>query len=157
MCSSIARRFGCGIDAELDEAGRTALAQLRGVTMRSIQRLAAELYGGNAHFLLELVQNADDNKYPADVVPQLGIEVSADGTEILFDNNEEGFSAENVSAWAAHSGSAVSTVCPACLAEAGACAPTRASIAWRPRGHRHAGLGREGVREPGELLRGESG
>lgn len=56
VCTSIARRFGCGIDAELDEAGQEALRQLRGVTMRSIQRLAAELYGGNAHFLLEIVQ-----------------------------------------------------------------------------------------------------
>lgn len=56
VCTAIGRRFGCGIDDELDASGRAALAQLRGVTMRSIQRLAAELYGGNAHFLLELVQ-----------------------------------------------------------------------------------------------------
>ena len=53
LCAAIARRFGCGIDEGLDAVGQTALAQLRGVTMRSIQRLAAELYGGDSHFLLE--------------------------------------------------------------------------------------------------------
>ena len=74
LCTAIAQRFGCGIDEDLNAAGREALAQLRGVTMRSIQRLAAELYGGNAHFLLELVQNADDNKYPAGTTPQLRME-----------------------------------------------------------------------------------
>ena len=57
VCTAIARKFGSGIEAGLDAAGREALGQLRAVTMRSIQRLAAELYGGNAHFLLELVQN----------------------------------------------------------------------------------------------------
>ena len=52
-----------------------AVSARRGVTMRSIQRLAAELYGGNAHFLLEIVQNADDNKYPDGAVPMLNIDV----------------------------------------------------------------------------------
>ena len=96
VCKAIARRFGCGIDAELDAAGQEALQQLRGVTMRSIQRLAAELYGGNAHFLLEIIQNADDNRYPARAVPQLCIRLPRDGCEVAFDNNELGFSARNV-------------------------------------------------------------
>ena len=96
VCTRIARKFGCGIDAGLDDAGREALAQLRGVTTRSIQRLAAELYGGNAHFLLEIVQNADDNRYRAGVVPELRIHIPTDGLQIAFDNNEVGFSARNV-------------------------------------------------------------
>ena len=96
VCKAVARRFGCGIDSELDATGQEALKQLRGVTMRSIQRLAAELYGGNAHFLLEIIQNADDNRYPAHVVPQLCIQLPPDGCEVAFDNNEIGFSARNV-------------------------------------------------------------
>lgn len=34
---------------------------------RALQRLSAELYSRDTHFVLELVQNADDNKYPEGV------------------------------------------------------------------------------------------
>ena len=34
---------------------------------RALQRLSAELYSRDTHFVLELVQNADDNAYPSGV------------------------------------------------------------------------------------------
>jgi hypothetical protein len=45
----------------------------RGLAMRSIERLAGDLYGGEIHFVLELVQNADDNHYAPAVQPTLEI------------------------------------------------------------------------------------
>ena len=59
ICARIGVRFGEGLDTQLDSGGKESLEQLRAVTMRSIQRLAAELYGGNVHFVLELIQNAE--------------------------------------------------------------------------------------------------
>jgi hypothetical protein len=47
MCERIAARFGRGLELQLDGHGKGALERLRAVTMRSIHRLAAELYGGN--------------------------------------------------------------------------------------------------------------
>ena len=47
ICERIGARFGHGLEVQLDGQGRGALERLRAVTMRSIQRLAAELYGGN--------------------------------------------------------------------------------------------------------------
>ena len=38
---------------------------------RALKRLAHELYSHDTHFVLELVQNADDNSYYDDVIPSM--------------------------------------------------------------------------------------
>ena len=52
------------------------------------------------HFLLELVQNADDNTYQDDVVPCMALTYqhggSASGGTLRIDTNENGFSSANV-------------------------------------------------------------
>ncbi|KAI5067966.1 hypothetical protein GOP47_0016311 [Adiantum capillus-veneris] len=70
---------------------------------QAITHLAAELYQKDLHFVMELVQNADDNTYAEGIVPELKfILVEADvanvGVEwtLLVLNNEVGFSQANV-------------------------------------------------------------
>ena len=95
LCAFISSRFGSGLDiAGVDDQTRRALHELRGGFQRSIHRLAEELYAGTAHFVLELVQNADDNTYAEGVTPALCIQ--AGSNQLRFDNNESGFTEKNV-------------------------------------------------------------
>ncbi|KAM5562292.1 protein NO VEIN-like [Rosa sericea] len=63
---------------------------------RALHCLSQELYSQDSHFLLELVQNADDNTYPTYVEPTLTFILQDSGIIVL--NNEQGFSAENIRA-----------------------------------------------------------
>ena len=72
---------------------------------RALQRLAQELYCEDSHFLFELLQNADDNRYDPDSIPTLAIELDrhaeSDGKEVfelLVFNNELGFRVDDVRA-----------------------------------------------------------
>lgn len=60
----------------------------------ALERLSRDLYTRQTHFVLELIQNADDNAYSAAVEPALRFVISNDA--VLVVNNEIGFSAENV-------------------------------------------------------------
>jgi hypothetical protein len=55
-------------------------------------RLSDELYTKDTHFLLEFIQNADDNEYAADVIPTLRLKL--DNGHIYICCNEVGFSEE---------------------------------------------------------------
>jgi hypothetical protein len=59
-------------------------------------RLAQQLYSQPTHFLLEFIQNADDNSYVPDVVPSLSISCRPGYCKI--DCNEIGFQPSNVEA-----------------------------------------------------------
>lgn len=63
---------------------------------KALSILADDLYSEELHFVMELVQNADDNKYHSDASPSLLIDLNLG--EIIVHNNEIGFSEENVSA-----------------------------------------------------------
>ena len=58
--------------------------------------LGEELYSKSTHFVLELVQNADDNKYADDVTPTLSLLLDHDKLTVWC--NEVGFTAQNVRA-----------------------------------------------------------
>lgn len=73
---------------------RRAFSNLQQVTNRSIQRLAADLYAKEVHFVLELVQNCDDCSFAPDVEPALVVDLSA--TRLEFRSNECGFETRNV-------------------------------------------------------------
>jgi len=76
--------FGIGI--ELDAVG-TGLRQKSNDRLgRALQRLSQDLYSKDVHFVLELVQNADDNVYDQGVCPALEFILNAEGITIL--NNE---------------------------------------------------------------------
>jgi hypothetical protein len=86
--------FGVGLALDANGAGlREALNARVG---RALQRLSAELYASDGHFLLELVQNAEDNAYPAGAVPELMLVRGAES--ILVANNEKGFAEADVRA-----------------------------------------------------------
>ncbi len=70
----------------------------------AITKLSEDLYGSESHYLYELIQNADDNKYKEGVVPELRIElkeIELEGNRLyclIIVNNEIGFSEEDVRA-----------------------------------------------------------
>jgi hypothetical protein len=89
-------REGFGVDSSLDAAGQSIVNNLQGVLERSLEKLSNDLYSEQGHFVLELIQNADDNQYLPDCLPTLRFAVSSD--RILVCNNEIGFQPNNVGA-----------------------------------------------------------
>lgn len=63
---------------------------------RSLEKLSVDLFSDQGHFVLELIQNADDNQYTEDRFPTLQFFVSSD--RVLVCNNEKGFRPEDISA-----------------------------------------------------------
>ena len=63
---------------------------------RAVQRLAAELYADDHHWVFELLQNADDNRYGAGATASLSITVDEDA--VVVQNNEAGFRPEDLRA-----------------------------------------------------------
>ncbi|MCI0723785.1 MAG: DUF3883 domain-containing protein [Acidobacteria bacterium] len=86
--------YGVGIDASEQEHRR--LKSLRSKLDRTLTLLAEDLYSKQTHFVLELIQNADDNAYPNGVVP--GLSFSLSPSRLVLVNNELGFRQTHVSA-----------------------------------------------------------
>ncbi|CAM0949312.1 unnamed protein product [Alopecurus aequalis] len=70
---------------------------------QAVNYLSEELYSRDVHFLMELVQNAEDNEYPSGVAPSLEFLVTSNdvtgsgaSSTLLIFNNERGFSPSNV-------------------------------------------------------------
>lgn len=62
---------------------------------RQAQVLSTELYSKPTHFLLELIQNADDCSYAAGVQPRVLLVLMHDA--LLHATNETGFTAADIS------------------------------------------------------------
>ena len=60
----------------------------------TLEILAKELYAKDTHFVLELLQNADDNNYEDSVIPEIKFKV--DNQMLIVKNNEKGFAEANV-------------------------------------------------------------
>ncbi|KAL4591072.1 hypothetical protein LXL04_004020 [Taraxacum kok-saghyz] len=88
------RREEFGLDPSVKEDG--ILKKQHARLGRALHCLSQELYSQDSHFLLELVQNADDNVYPCEVEPTLTFILQEGGVIVL--NNEQGFSVENIKA-----------------------------------------------------------
>jgi hypothetical protein len=89
-------RRGFGVDSGLDSNGQSIVTNLQGMVERSLEKLSTDLYSDQGHFVLELIQNADDNQYVADRLPTLRFILSPE--RILVCNNEIGFQPSNISA-----------------------------------------------------------
>uniref|UniRef100_A0ACD5TJM5 Uncharacterized protein n=1 Tax=Avena sativa TaxID=4498 RepID=A0ACD5TJM5_AVESA len=70
---------------------------------QAVNYLSQELYSKDVHFLMELVQNAEDNEYPGGVAPSLEFLVTSNditgsgaSSTLLIFNNERGFSPSNI-------------------------------------------------------------
>ena len=61
------RREEFGVGVELSEDGQKLMVKQQERQGRSLNRLSRDLYSKDTHFVLELIQNADDNNYPADM------------------------------------------------------------------------------------------
>ena len=91
----------------LDEHGKLiGVNPLASDLRNSIDHLAEGLYTRNAHFIFELIQNAEDNEYGSNVKPSLTFKllrddptstVGADGA-LIVENNEAGFTEKNIEA-----------------------------------------------------------
>ncbi|XP_061561757.1 uncharacterized protein wu:fj29h11 isoform X5 [Phycodurus eques] len=92
------RKNEFGIGVELTAEGLKLMQVHQDRLGRSLDRLSTELYSKDTHFVLELIQNADDNSYPSEsgVVPALAFVVERDCITIL--NNETGFQETNIKA-----------------------------------------------------------
>lgn len=93
------RHDNFGIGVELDEQQRQVAEKQREREGRGLQRLSSELYTKDTHFVLELIQNADDNSYLSNesiLIPSLVFIL--DNRVITVLNNEVGFSEKNIRA-----------------------------------------------------------
>ena len=91
------RHDNFGIGVVLDEQQQLVAKKQREREGRGLKRLSSELYTKDTHFVLELIQNADDNCYPSKgVTPSLVFIISETAITVL--NNEVGFSEKNIRA-----------------------------------------------------------
>lgn len=90
------RRDEFGLDPSLSDIDSCMLKKQHARLGRALHCLSQELYSQDSHFILELVQNADDNNYPENVEPTLAFILQDSGIVVL--NNERGFSAQNMRA-----------------------------------------------------------
>ncbi|XWS09171.1 hypothetical protein CRYUN_Cryun40dG0063400 [Craigia yunnanensis] len=90
------RRDEFGLDPNLSNVESSILKKQHARLGRALHCLSQELYSQDSHFLLELVQNADDNVYSENVEPTLTFILRESGIIVL--NNEQGFSAQNIRA-----------------------------------------------------------
>jgi hypothetical protein len=88
------RRSQYGIGLPTDSASLPVIANMRAQLDRALQLLSKDLYAKDIHFVLELLQNAEDNSYAPGVLPELRFILTEDA--ILVQNNETGFTEENV-------------------------------------------------------------
>jgi hypothetical protein len=90
------RQFDFGVGNETSEKDRRIQTSLSEKLNRTLQLLAVDLYTKETHFVLELIQNADDNAYPEGAPPKLSFHLSPE--RLLLINNEVGFDESNVRA-----------------------------------------------------------
>ena len=62
-----------GVNVELSEDGRRLMDKQQERLGRSLERLSTDLYSKDTHFVLELVQNADDNAYSPDMLEYVSV------------------------------------------------------------------------------------
>ena len=92
------RREDFGIGLELGKEEAKLVQRQREREGRGLHRLSSELYARDTHFVLELVQNADDNSYPevccGPGFPSIVFVLERDKIVVL--NNEVGFIETNI-------------------------------------------------------------
>ncbi|KAI3318140.1 hypothetical protein HD806DRAFT_549483 [Xylariaceae sp. AK1471] len=90
-----ARRLIESISRELTLDGAIIGTRLESLVSGCLETLSSQLYAKSTHFLLELIQNADDNTYEC---PKPNLSFSYKPGSLRIDCNEVGFTAANVEA-----------------------------------------------------------
>lgn len=88
-------KFLLDIDSASDMVKEGAL-NLQTQLNNALKLLSEDLYSKKSHFILELVQNADDNHYAPGIAPSLTLQVTP--SRLVVVNNELGFTEANVKA-----------------------------------------------------------
>ncbi|KAJ7032739.1 hypothetical protein C8F04DRAFT_645308 [Mycena alexandri] len=81
-----------------DSTTVSALTSLRKNLENASHSLSEDLYSSDSHFVLELVQNADDNVYGADITPSLQMSLDLNSNTLVVACNETGFNKSQVEA-----------------------------------------------------------
>ena len=89
--------------ARLEAVSGTGGAALKALVSRALEALSRDLYSGAGAVLAELIQNADDARYPLDALPTLRISLTHGGGPsrplgLMVEANECGFSEADVRA-----------------------------------------------------------
>ena len=71
-----------------------AVASLRAMCGRALEKLSKDLYAHEGHFFHELLQNCDDNSYAESTIPTIKLGVTPEAIFLL--NNELGFTDKDV-------------------------------------------------------------
>lgn len=88
----IRRQYLIGVElpSEVEEGARNLRLNLN----NALKTLSEDLYSKETHFVLELVQNADDNEYAPELDPEISFHLAS--ARLLVENNELGFTKANV-------------------------------------------------------------
>lgn len=89
------RRDEFGIGLETDKYARAVINKQNERLNRALEELSEGLYSKETHFIMELIQNADDNKYKSDSPMVIFI---YDTEKMIIKNNEVGFTDDDVKA-----------------------------------------------------------
>jgi len=90
------QRFGEGLSYEGLSEDHIVALQDKEKVLQDASQLVTEIYTRSPHFILELIQNADDNTYETSVKPKVKFTIRSN--ELIVQNNEKGFNEKN--AWA---------------------------------------------------------
>ena len=82
------------VDCEVPASMAAAVESIRNMCGRALEKLSKDIYNYRGHFFSELLQNCDDNEYPAGVTPMLFLQVTEEAVTLL--NNECGFTEKDV-------------------------------------------------------------
>ena len=90
------RRYEFGIGASLEGDGLVVVENILRRYRNLLATIAEDLNSKESHFIMELVQNADDNSYAKGIDP--GLSFIAERDRLVVVNNETGFLSANVTA-----------------------------------------------------------
>lgn len=85
-----------GEKLSLDKDAKRVIQRNNETINRALEELSVNLYKKEFHFIMELIQNAEDNDYKIDTEPFLRFILDSD--KLIVQNNEIGFNEENVRA-----------------------------------------------------------
>jgi hypothetical protein len=82
------------VGVEQDSSLARGINNIKRQLRNALKPLSGDLYSKEIHFLFELIQNADDNIYPNNVIPKVKFILT--NKDLTLENNESGFTEENV-------------------------------------------------------------
>ena len=88
-----------GKNADLNNENQEVVDNLQDLLGECLKKLAHDLYSDQGHFVLELIQNADDNDYTKlndNAIPKLKFIIN--DKQITIYNNENGFQTKHIKA-----------------------------------------------------------